>query len=339
VPEAVTRTKPQDTKLVICVWQPFTEWQAKPVLWETLEQRWPEMRVVNVPTFDGLPAEIADADILVAPSVRPEQFRLAKKLKWIHATTAGVGQLAYPEIVHAGIPVTNASGVFSVPMAEHTIGLILALARNFPDTVRQQDEKIWSQQRLWDKPQHLTEVNGTTLVIVGFGSIGREIARRAQALDMRVIGVTRSGKGDLTRVERIVAMDNLDAALAEADYVVLSVPETAQTKNLMNGERFARMKRGVRLINLGRGSAIDDAALVRALESGQIGGAALDVAEIEPLPAESPLWTAPNLFITPHTSAISSRLWLRETELLVQLLERWFDGRELFNVVDLTKGY
>lgn len=335
----MNRTKPQDTKLVICVWQPFTEWQAKPVLWETLQQRWPEMRVVHLPAFDELAAEIADADIFVGPSLRPEQFRLAKKLKWIHATTAGVGQLAYPEIVNSGIVVTNASGVFSVPMAEHTIGLILALARNFPDTVRQQDEKVWSQQLLWDKPQHLTEVNGTTLVIVGYGSIGREIAKRARALEMRVIGVTRSGQGDLTDVERIVAMEKLDEVLAAADYVVLSIPETPQTRHLMNAERFARMKRGVRIINLGRGSAIDDAALVRALENGQVGGAAVDVADVEPLPAVSPLWTAPNLFVTPHTSAISSRLWPRETELLVQLVERWFDGRELFNVVDLTKGY
>jgi len=292
-----------------------------------------------LPAFDELAAEIADADIFVGPSLRPEQFRLAKKLKWIHATTAGVGQLAYPEIVNSGIVVTNASGVFSVPMAEHTIGLILALARNFPDTVRQQDEKVWSQQLLWDKPQHLTEVNGTTLVIVGYGSIGREIAKRARALEMRVIGVTRSGQGDLTDVERIVAMEKLDEVLAAADYVVLSIPETPQTRHLMNAERFARMKRGVRIINLGRGSAIDDAALVRALENGQVGGAAVDVADVEPLPAVSPLWTAPNLFVTPHTSAISSRLWPRETELLVQLVERWFDGRELFNVVDLTKGY
>jgi D-2-hydroxyacid dehydrogenase (NADP+) len=333
------RPPPQDTKLVICVWQPFTEWQAKPVLAETLRTRWPEMRVVNVPAFDGLPPEIADTDIFVGPSLRPEQFRAAKKLKWIHATTAGVGQLAYPEIVNSGIPVTNASGVFSVPMAEHTIGLILALARNFPDTVRQQDAKIWSQQLLWDKPQHLTEVNGTTLVIVGYGSIGREIAKRARGLDMRVIGVTRSGKGDLTHVERIVAMERLDEALPEADYLVLSIPETPETRNLMNAERLARLKRGVRIINLGRGSAIDDGALVRALGSGQVGGAALDVAEVEPLPAESALWEAPNLFITPHTSAISSRLWLRETELLMQLVERWFAGRELFNVVDLTQGY
>jgi phosphoglycerate dehydrogenase-like enzyme len=224
-------------------------------------------------------------------------------------------------------------------MAEHAMGLLLALARNFQETVRLQDQKVWSQQILWDKPQHLSELNGTTLLIVGFGSIGREIAMRANAFAMQVIGVTRSGKGELTHARKIVSIENLDEVLPQADYVVLAVPETRDTKQLFDAPRLARMKRGARLINLGRGSAIDEAALVRALETGQLGGAALDVTDAEPLPAESSLWAAPNLLITPHTSAISERLWLREADLVVQLLERWFDGRELFNVVDLRKGY
>ena len=333
------RTIPRDTGLLICAWQPFTEWQAKPLVAETLRRLWPEMRVAHAPTFDDLPPYLPDADIFVGASLRPDQLQMAKKLKWIHSTSAGVGQLAYPELVASGIVVTNASGVFSVPMAEHTMGLLLALARNFPDTVRQQDQKIWSQQALWDKPQHLTELNGATLLIVGFGSIGREIAKRASAFELHVIGVTRSGKGDRTHAQEIVSIEKLDEVLPRADYVVLAAPETNETKQLFDAQRLARMKRGARLINLGRGSAVDEAALVRALQTGQLGGAALDVTEIEPLPGESPLWTAPNLFITPHTSAISSRLWQRETDLLVQLLERWFDGRELFNLVDLNKGY
>ncbi len=335
----MNRTTPAETKVVICAWQPFTEWQAKPLVAETLRQRWPEMEVAHAPTFTELPPELPDTDIFVGAFLLPKQLQIAKKLKWIHSTSAGVGQLAYPELVASGIVVTNASGVFSIPMAEHTIGLLLAMARNFPDTVRQQDQKIWSQQTLWDKPQHLTELNGTTLVIVGFGSIGREIAQRASALAMKVIGVTRSGKGDTTSAQKIVSVKKLDDVLPEADYVVLAAPETRETKRLFDSARIARMKRGARIINLARGTLLDDSALVRALESGQLGGAAIDVTEPEPLPAKSPLWTAPNLFITPHTSAISKRLWQRETDLLVQLLERWFDGRELFNRVDLTEGY
>jgi phosphoglycerate dehydrogenase-like enzyme len=335
----MNRTSPSATKLVICAWQPFTEWQAKPLVAETLRHRWPEMRVTHAPTFTELPPELPDTDIFVGAFLLPNQLQIAKKLKWIHSTSAGVGQLVYPELVASGIVVTNASGVFSIPMAEHTIGLILALARNFPDTVRQQDRRIWSQQFLWDQPQHLTEVNGATLLIVGFGSIGREIAKRASSLEMQIIGVTRSGKGDLTHAHKIVSIEELDGVLPHADYVVVATPETRETKHLFDQQRLARMKPGARLINLGRGSAIDEIALARALETGQLGGAALDVTEPEPLPAESPLWAAPNLFITPHTSAISNRLWQRETDLLVQLLQRWFDGRELLNKIDLAKGY
>jgi D-2-hydroxyacid dehydrogenase (NADP+) len=335
----MNRAKPEDSKVVICAWQPFSEWQAKPVMAQTLRERWPAMRVAHAPTFTELPPELPDADIFVGAFLLPEQLKAAKKLQWIHSTSAGVGQLAYPELLASKIVVTNASGVFSVPMAEHAIGLLLALARNFPDTVRQQDQKKWSQQSLWDQPQHLTELNGTTLVIVGLGSIGREIAKRASAFAMRVIGVTRSGQGDAAHVEKIVPAARLDEVLSEADFVTLTIPETSDTKQIINEKRLALLKRTARIINLGRGSAIDEVALASALQRGQLGGAAIDVTIEEPLPPESPLWTTPNLFITPHTSAVSSRLWQRETDLLLALLERWFAGRELTNQVDLRKGY
>ena len=219
------------------------------------------------------------------------------------------------------------------------MGLLLALARNFPDSVRQQDRANWSQQELWDKPQHLTELNGQVLLIVGYGSIGRELAKRAKAFEMRVWGVTRSGGGDRSHVERIFPAAKLHEALPDADYVVISAPETAETKHLIGTPEMAKMKRGARLINVGRGSLLDEVVLISALKSGTLGGAAIDVAETEPLPAESPLWKAPNLMITPHTSALSDRLWHRQTALLVELLERWFAGKEMFNQVDLARGY
>jgi phosphoglycerate dehydrogenase-like enzyme len=333
------RTKPAETKLVICVWHPFTWWRPQPVVAETLRERWPEMNVVHLPDYDRLPEELPDTDIFVGYSLRAKQLKDAKKLKWIHSTAAGVAQLMYPELRDAGILVTNPSGVFSVPMAEHTMGLILALARNFPDSVRQQDKANWSQQELWDKPQHLAEVNGQVLVIVGYGSIGRELAKRAKAFGMRVWGVTRSGEGEGAHAERIVSAAELQEALPDADYLVISAPETGETKRLIGMAEIGKMKRGARLINVARGSLLDEKVLIRALETGALGGAAIDVAETEPLPAESPLWRAPNLFITPHTSALSDRLWKRQTALLVELLGRWFDGREMFNQVDLTRGY
>jgi len=335
----MNRTRPTETKLVICVWHPFTEWRPKPLMAEAIRKRWPEIRVFHLPNYDLLPKELPDTDIFVGYSLRAEQLKDAKKLKWIHSTAAGVAQLMYPELRDSGIMVTNPSGIFSVPMAEHTMGLLVALARNFPDSVRLQDRAHWTQQELWDKPQHLTELNGQVLLIVGYGSIGRELAKRAKAFEMRVWGVTRSGKGDLSHAEKIFAVKDLHTALPEADYVVIAAPETAETKHLIGVEQIAKMKRGARLINIGRGSLLDEAAMISALESGALGGAALDVAATEPLPAESPLWKAPNLFITPHTSGVSDRLWHRQTAILMDLLERWFDGRELFNCVDFARGY
>jgi phosphoglycerate dehydrogenase-like enzyme len=306
---------------------------------EAIRKRWPEMRVVHLPNYDRLAEELPDTDIFAGYSLRAEQLKHAKKMKWIHSTATGVAQLMYPELRDSGIMVTNPSGVFSVPMAEHAMGLLLALARNFPDSVRAQDLAKWSQQEIWDKPQHLTELNGKVLLIVGYGSIGREVAKRARAFDMRVWGVTRSGEGERACVEKIFAAARLHEALPDADYVLLCAPETAETKHLIGAAEITKMKRGARLINVARGSLLDEGALLAALESGALGGAALDVAQAEPLPAENPLWKAPNLFITPHTSGVSDRLWDRQTTILVELLERWFDGRELFNRVDFSRGY
>src|ERR1700674_251566 len=318
----MSRTTPVETKLVICVWHPFTEWRPKPAMAEAIRKRGPGMRVLHLPNYDGLPEELPDTDIFLG-----------------YSPAAGVAQLMYPELRDSGIMVTNPSGIFSVPMAEHTMGLLLALARNFPDSVRQQDKARWSQQEIWGKPQHLTELNGKVLLIVGYGSIGREVAKRAKAFDMRVWGVTRSGEGDRTVAEKIFSAAELHDALPDADFVLIAAPETAETKLLIGAAEIGRMKRGARLINVGRGSLLYEAARTQALESLPLGGAARDVAQTEPLPAESPLWGAPNLFITPHTSGVSDRLWDRQAAILIDLLEKWFDGRELFNRVDFVRGY
>ena len=335
----MNRTKPEETKLTICVWHPFTEWRPKPEMAEAIRRRWPEMRVVHLPDYSRLAEELPDTDIFVGYSLRAEQLKDARKLKWIHSTATGVAQLMYPELRDSDVVVTNPRGIFSVPMAEHTMGLLLALARNFPGSVRHQDNAHWGQQELWDEPQHLTELNGRVLLIVGFGSIGREVAARAAAFQMRVWGVTRSGEGDRKLAEKIFSATRLYEALREADYVVVAAPETAETKRLFGADEFACMKPGAAFVNVARGSLVDQDALIRALEAGRLSGAALDVTDPEPLPPENALWRAPRLFITPHTSAISDRLWPRQTAVLVELLEKWFAGEELFNRVDLSRGY
>src|SRR5260221_1633073 len=245
----------------------------------------------------------------------------------------------YPELKDSGVIVTNTKGISSVPIAEHTMGLILAMARSFLDSMRYSGRGKWKRQELGNKPQQITEINGRVLLIVGYGSIGRELARRAKAFDMRVWGVTRSGKGDHTYAEKILAASELNEALPNADYVVIAAPETPETRHLIGAQQIERMKRGARLINVARGSLLDETALMDALKSGALGGAALDVTGIEPLPPESPLWNTPNLFITPHTIAISYRMWQRETELFLKLLDQWFSGKELSNRVDFARGY
>jgi phosphoglycerate dehydrogenase-like enzyme len=333
------RSVPAKTKLVICVHHPFSLWQPPLSFAEALRQRWPGMQVVHVHDYDLLPTELPDTDIFVGYWLKPQEFAQARKLKWIHSTSAGVSQLIYPELCDSGAIVTNPSGIFSAPMAEHTIGLLIAMARNFPDTIRYQERRQWAQQELWDKPQGLEELSGRLLLILGFGSIGRELARLARAFGMRVWGVTRSGEGDRTLAEKIFPPSRLDEALPEADYVVIAAPETSETRQLIGAAQIARMKPRARLVNIARGSLLDEAALVRALEAGALAGAALDVTVHEPLPSDSPLWSAPNLLLTPHTSAASQRLWERQTALLVELLEHWFDGKELFNRVDFSRGY
>ena len=330
----MTLPDPAKTKLIVCVKHPFSEWTAKPTLAEAIRDRWPQMRVVYLANYDTLDKELPDAHIFVGASLRPEQFAHAKQLKWIHSTAAGVSQLMYPELRNSGVIVTNPSGIFSPPMAEHTMGMILALARNFPDTVRFQDAAKWAQQDLWDKPQHLSEVNGRLLLIVGYGSIGRELAKRAQAFGMRIWGVTRSGKGDTTYAERIQPASELHQALPHADYIVIAAPDTPETKHLIGAEQIARMKRGARLINIGRGSLLDEAALISALESGQLGGAALDVTTPEPLPSDSALWKAPNLFITPHTAGETRRYEDNVIDILMDNLDRlWRNDGNLRNQI------
>lgn len=291
-----------------------------------------------------LAPELPDMDIFVGYLLRPEQLRAAKQLAWLHIISAGVSQLMYPELRESNIVVTNASGVHAAPMAEHVAGFVIALARDFPGAMRYQLRRQWAQQEIWDGPARPREIAGLLALIVGFGAVGQAIAERLRALGMRVWAVSRSGQMDpaITRpalAERLFPATHLDAALPEADFVVLAAPETAETRHLIGARQFTLMKPSAFLINVARGSLIDESALVAALERRTIAGAALDVAAEEPLPAESPLWARENVFITPHVSGTSERVWERESDLLLDNLERWFSGQELRNRVDLKRGY
>ena len=336
---STTRPAPRETKLVISAWHKFTLWRPPVELAQRLRQQWPEMRVVHLPHHDQLSQELPDTDIFVGYLLRVEQFRLSPRLKWIHSTAAGVAQLMYPELRNSGIVVTNASGVHALPMAEHVTGMIIALARNFHSAMRYQVRHQWAQQEIWDAPARPRELAGQVAVLVGFGAVGRAVAERVRPLGMRVWAVTRSGKADTALCERVFAAEELDTALSGADFLVLAAPETPETHRMIGASQLATMKPAAFLINVARGSLLDEMALVEALEGHAIAGAALDVASQEPLPPESPLWTLCNAIITPHISGVSEHHWERQADLLMDNLKRWFDGRSLRNQVDLASGY
>jgi phosphoglycerate dehydrogenase-like enzyme len=225
-------------------------------------------------------------------------------------------------------------------VAEHVIALIFALAKQIPQAVRLQQKHAWGQETMWRGRPRPREVGGATLGLVGLGSIGREVAKRAAALSMRVIAVRENpGKGRPEFVDEVLSFAQLDQLLEQADYVVLAAPVTPQTRGLMSAARLAKMKADACLINVGRGPLIDESALADALRHHKIGGAALDVFETEPLPPDSPLWDLENLLITPHTAGLTDKLWERHYELIRENLRRYLNHKPLLAAVDKGKGY
>jgi D-2-hydroxyacid dehydrogenase (NADP+) len=333
------RPSPAETKLVLYVHHPFTLWRLPADFPERIRERWPGMKVVHLIDRECLHEEIADADIYVGFWARPELFRQARKLRWVHATAAGVGQLLHPEFVASDVLLTNARGVNAAPIGDHTLGVMLAFSRHLPSAWRHQRERRWAQQQIWDEHPRPKELAGQRLLLVGLGALGREIAVRARAFGMKITALTRSGRDPESLADEILTTDQLDQALAEADFVVLAAPETVETRHLIDARRLGLMKSGAFLVNVARGALIDEPALADALRAGRIAGAALDVAEREPLPPESPLWDMENVLITPHVANASERLWDRQWEILKENLERWFAGRELINVVEKRRGY
>ncbi|MGH9804111.1 MAG: D-2-hydroxyacid dehydrogenase [Candidatus Acidiferrales bacterium] len=331
--------KPEETKLVAYVRHPFDQWRFPARLAEEIRRRYPGITVVHLEETARLADEIAEADIFVGWNLKSEQFARAAKLKWIHATAAGVDQLMRDNIRRSPVVITNASSVLTLTMAEHTLALMLTLARRIPSAVRYQEKRHWAQQEIWDETPHPRELSGAALVVIGYGAVGRELGRRVRALGMKVVGVKRDPASGAEHADRVVAAERMEEVLGEGDFAVLATPVTPATERLFGPRQFAAMKPSAYFINIARGVLVDTDALVAALRERVIAGAALDVAEREPLVPESPLWTAPNLLITPHLAAASEPLWQRQAALLFENLDRWFAGRELLNQVDKERGY
>jgi phosphoglycerate dehydrogenase-like enzyme len=327
-------------KLLILVHHRFALWNAPAWVPEKLQQEFPQIDVVHLPTYDDLARHITDTEILITWSVRADQIKSARRLRWIHSPAAAVHQLMYPELIASDILITNAREVHGPVVAEHVLAQIFALAKKIPQAVHLQQQRLWGQETLWNELPRVREIAGATLGLIGVGSIGCEVAKRAAALGMRVIAVREHPeKGTPQGVDDVFATSQLDELLARSDYVVLAAPVTRSTTSLMNTARLAKMKPEACLINVGRGPLVDEAALANALRRHHLGGAALDVFPKEPLPSDSPLWNIDNLLITPHTAALTDKLWSRHYALIRENLRRYLSQAPLLAVVDKRKGY
>src|ERR1700692_4390599 len=326
-------------KLLICVHHPFDQWNAPDWFPKRLSQEFPQVNVVHLPDYKRMDEEIGDAEIVIAWSIRPEQIVAAKKLRWIHSPAAAVHQLIFPELVNSDIVFTNAREVHGPVVAEHVIALVFALAKKIPASVRLQQKHVWGQQILWDELPRIREVAGATLGMIGLGSIGRPVVKSAKALGMGVYAVREHPEKGSEGADEVFGPGQIDEIFRRSDYIVLATPVTESTKAIASFERLALMKSDACLINVGRGPLVDENALSAALRGKKIGGAALDVFPKKPLTADSPLWDVPNLLITPHTAALTDKLWERHHALFSANLRRYLEGESLLAVVDKAKGY
>ena len=327
-------------KLLIILHHQFDLWNAPTWFSERLRQDFLQLEVVHLSSYENLEDHLRDAEIVIAWSLRPEQFKAATKLRWIHSPAAAVHQLIFPELVNGDVVLTNSSQVHGPVVAEHVIALLFALAKRLPDAVRFQEKHIWGQESMWRGRPRPRELAGATLGLVGLGNIGREVAKRASALGMRIIAVREHPeKGTPEHVERVFPSSQFDELLSQSDYVILAAPLTPATRSLMNSARFEKMKPDACLINVSRGPLVDETALAQALREKKIGGSALDVFAREPLPSDSPLWDLENLLITPHTAAMTEKLWERHYKLIAENLRRYLAHQPLLAVVDKHTGY
>jgi phosphoglycerate dehydrogenase-like enzyme len=327
-------------KLLIVIHHRFELWRAPVWFGQRLGRDFPQVEIVQRDSYEGIEDHLRDAEIIFTISLRPEQFGVARNLRWIHAPTAAVHQFLFPELVNSNVILTNSTEVHGPVVAEHVIALIFALAKKIPQAAVLQQKHVWGKEAMWREAYIPREVAGATLGLIGVGSIGRRVAPMASALGMRVIAVREHiEKGAPEGVEAVFAPSELDKLLSQSDFVVMAAPLISATEGLLNAARFAVMKPDAFLINVGRGPQVDEAAITEALRNRRIAGAALDVFETEPLPPDSPLWDLDNLLITPHTAGLTEKLWDRHYDLFSDALRRYLSGQPLRHVVDKDKGY
>ena len=274
---------------------------------------------------------LPDAEILVARRFPVDALATAKRLRWIQVASTGIEFLLPVRDRVDHLTITNARGVNAALIADYVMAASIMLQSNFLGLMRDQVAMRW-------RPRSVVPLHGRTLGIVGMGAIGQEVARRARVCGMNVFGVRR-GRAPLAEVDRLFRPEDLQAFLGACDFVVLAVPETDSTRAMIGPAELRAMKRSAFIVNVARGSIIDQAALVDALTNGVIAGACLDVFEVEPLPADSPLWTMPNVIVTPHIAGMREDYSERFMDIFIDNLGRFARSAPLRNLVDVNRGY
>jgi D-2-hydroxyacid dehydrogenase (NADP+) len=325
--------------VLISIQQPVRAWQIPVEGVQRLRERFPEVTFVHATDADMRARGLAECDVAYTWILSAAELAAAPRLKWLHSSAVAVETLALPELFARGVIVSNSRGVQSTPIAEHVMAVLLGLAKQLPFVLDNQRERQWAQNEFVDGRLPWL-LKGQTLGLIGVGTIGGEIARLASAFGMRVIGLRRrADQGSVPHVDELLSTGSLSTLLGRADALVIAAPLTPETHQMIGRVQLAMMKRGAVLINVGRAKIVDHEALADSLRSGHLGGASLDVFHKEPLPPDDPLWTVPNVILTPHTSGFRRGHWDEVIDLFADNLQRFRTGEPLRFRVEPALGY
>ena len=324
--------------ILVLIHSPFEMWNIPPAHVDRLRRDFPQHAFLHARNDEEGVQLIPDADAAFSSQIHREHLAAAARLRWIHSPAAGVGGMLYPQMLASPVELTNSRGLSAETIAEHVLAVTLATFRHLTVAVRRQVEGQWAQDEIGALGNRT--IRGSHVLIVGLGAIGTAAAHKFSVLGARVTGIRRrADAAPPDGVTTVAGRDRLRELLPSADVVVIAAPQTRDTRGLFGSAEFMLMKRDALLVNVSRGKLVDERALAQALASGTIGGAALDVFEHEPLDTGSPLWTLPNVLITPHTSGFRPDHWDAATELFAENLRRFEAGQPLMNVVDKQAGY
>lgn len=311
----------------------YFTFEPRPDLKDPLVVEFPEIDFVFENGLSNKELQRADVLVTYGEDLDDNNIQYAENVKWIFVASAGVEKMPAQAIIDRSIVVSNVRGIHKTPMAESILAHILAIKRALPWMYEQQKKSEWS------KKAKQTELRDSTALILGPGAIGSEVGRLLQAFGVTTIGCNRSGK-EAAYMDEIVSFDGLLDTLPRADIVISVLPKTIETTHLLKEAHFKAMKSNAIFMNFGRGNLVDENVLIHAIENGEIGYAVLDVFEEEPLVADHPLWTLPNVIVSPHVSSHSSRYVERSLDIFRPNLEKWLNGeKDLENVMDLSRGY